>query len=212
MRASTGPQQGCALAKQLAWSELQRLNPKLIASRSGARLEGRSKLLRLAFLDQQVSVSPAEQTLVAEGSDLNPLEQVLILRYLVRCDGTPPTCRWISFREFPGGSFYYGPFLSRTATRLARRFGNDPEAFCRASERLNGDALTFGDRSYLYRLLPKVWLAVVLYVGDEEFPPEVTILFDETLKRYLSTEDCAAGAQVLTDRLLRTSGPRDRLP
>ena len=42
----------------------------------------------------------------------------------------------------------------------------------------------------------------VLWRGDEEFAPEASILFDETISRSLATEDIAALAGASVYRLL----------
>jgi len=51
--------------------------------------------------------------------------------------------------------------------------------------------LSFGDASFMFALLPRVRMAIVLHLGDDEFPPAVTVLFDAATGHYLPTEDLA---------------------
>ena len=63
---------------------------------------------------------------------------------------------------------------------------------------LGGEPLHLGDAAARFMAFPRVPITHVLWRGDEEFPPEATILFDETIPRYFPTEDIAAlsGASV----------------
>ena len=48
-----------------------------------------------------------------------------------------------------------------------------------------------GDAAYSFRILPRLPVAVLLWKGDEEFPPEGNILFDKNISNILSAEDIA---------------------
>jgi hypothetical protein len=48
-----------------------------------------------------------------------------------------------------------------------------------------------GDVSVLVRALPLVPIALILWRGDEEFPPEGNILFDRSIIGLFSAEDIA---------------------
>ena len=197
---------GMELASGLAWQELEDVEVAPLAARCGARVCSDARTLSLRYLAWDVAVDLDERRVTMEGPDLNMMETVLILRYLVLCDGTEPSGSWITFRELPGGRNYLGPFLGRTARPLAERFGRDQQAFETAARALGGDRLSFGDSSFLFRLLPGFWLAIVLNLADDEFPAEVTILFDSAMAARFTTEDFAAAGQVLSRRLLREAG------
>jgi hypothetical protein len=113
--------------------------------------------------------------------------------------------RWDAFRALPGGLGYDAAFQGRANLRLARAFGSDQAAFARASRALGGEPLTFGDASFLFRLLPRVWLAVVLHLADEEFGANANVLFDAAASHYLPTEDLAVLGGMLASRLIKLS-------
>lgn len=128
---------------------------------------------------------------------------LIILHYLLTADGTRLAGHWVSFREFPGGQGYWPVFQRRTALKLARTFGEDKEAFVRAAQALGGEKLSFGDASFLFRMFPQLWMAVVLHTADEEFGPSVQVLFDASAGHYLPTEDLVILSEMLTHRLIR---------
>jgi hypothetical protein len=73
---------------------------------------------------------------------------------------------------------------------------------------LKGESLSFGDASFLFRMLPRLWLAVVLYLADDEFPANANVLFDAAASHYLPTEDLAVLGGLLAGRLIRVAFPR----
>ena len=128
--------------------------------------------------------------------------RLLLVHYLTTADGTPMASRWITFRQVPGGLGYWSAFQGRSSKRLAQRFGSDLESFVCVAEALGGERLTFGDASFMFRVLPRLWMAVVLHVADEEFGPEVNLLFDGSADHYLPTEDLAVLGGMMASHLI----------
>ncbi|MGD2205267.1 MAG: DUF3786 domain-containing protein, partial [Anaerolineae bacterium] len=118
-------------------------------------------------------------------------------------DGTTLSSKWIAFRNLPGGLGYDAAFQGRANLRLAHAFGADRAAFEAAAQTLGGERLSFGDTSFLFRLLPRVWLAIVLYLADEEFSANANVLFDASASHYLPTEDLAVLGGMLAGRLIK---------
>jgi hypothetical protein len=142
---------------------------------------------------------------VADGSDVDIWVQILLLHYLLTADGMPLAGEWIAFRNLPGGLGYDAAFQGRANYRLAGAFGTDDQAFIAAARSLGGERLAFGDASFLFRALPRVWLAVVLYLADEDFAASAQVLFDGTASHYLETEDLAVLGGMLASRLIKAA-------
>lgn len=185
--------------------ELRGADAGLLASRAGADWRGDG--IQLAMLGEEYVVRWPEVTaqLATDGSPALPDLQVLLLTYLRNADGTRPTGSWLSFRELPDGGFYHRAFQGYAPDRLAERFGDDLEAFCKAAERTGGRREPMGDASYGFRALPQVWLAAVLWQGDDEFPASARMLFDKTCSRYLATDLLATLGRWIVVRMLRAA-------
>jgi hypothetical protein len=54
----------------------------------------------------------------------------------------------------------------------------------------------------IFPVLPRVPVQLILWQGDEELPPESTILFDATISDYLPAEDIAVLSGMLVYRLI----------
>ena len=136
------------------------------------------------------------------GLSLPVATQALLLYYLNTADGTPPEGRWIAFAELSDGRFYNQAFQGYTGQELARRFGNDLTAFEWAASKLDGMKLGYDDAAFAFHILPRVVLAVVYHLGEEDFPPTCQILFDTSASHYLPTDVCAILGSMLTRKLL----------
>lgn len=202
------PEQTYDPALQRARQDLARLTPHLVAARAGVvyrRLTDETGEFDVPFWQQPLTVAFPDGTVTKAGSAESPpiAEQILVLHYLITADGVPKADHWIAFRELPGGMGYAPAFQARADNRLKKTFGRNVEAFHRAAKTLNGEPLSFGDASYLFRIFPKLWLAVVLHLADEEFGASAAVLFDGAAPHYLPTEDLAVIGGILAGRLIK---------
>jgi len=185
---------------------MQKLDPYKIAFTAACDFrpdeEGGRFLIRFFGVDYVVTF-PRISVRSASGQEPDVATRLIILHYLIHADGTPPADRWIAFRELPNGLVYDQAFRKRSSLRLVRAYGADPKGFAAAAEALGGERLTFGDASYMFRLLPRMPMAVILHLGDEEFGPAVNVLFDGAAGHYLPAEDLAVLGGILTSRLIK---------
>jgi len=129
-------------------------------------------------------------------------EQVLILHYFQGIGRKGTMGKWIAYREIPGASFYFGAFVKRAIDPLKQVFGLNIDGFTRAAERLGGTAVEAGDAAFEFSVFPHVPIQLILHAGDEEFPPEANILFDDSIGAILSPEDAAWLAGMVVYRLM----------
>lgn len=184
-------------ALELARTDLGEKNPKRVADLSGAAFrpdpEGRATL-HFDFLGKRVVMGWPEIALSyrPSGDEVPIQEQILLLHYLIGARGATPTGDWIAYQEVPDGKFYLDAFVRRAKNPMVQVFGNQPERLLElASERYNAIPLGQGDISAQVQALPQVPVALILWRGDDEFPPEGTILFDRSISEILSAEDIA---------------------
>ena len=60
--------------------------------------------------------------------------------------------------------------------------------------------------AYTFLALPRLPMAIVLYLGEEGLPPSVNVLFDATAAEYLPTEDLILIGEYLSAALLEQKG------
>jgi hypothetical protein len=191
---------------QDAQAKLRALDRAVIADRSGATIDLRGNL-RVEFLRREYVIDHTEWTVksAADGTAPPSLMQSVILTYLCTADGTPPTGRWLGFRELPDGMFYAQAFQGYTGAVLIRDLNGNLAAFKQAGEKLQAAALGIGDAGYVFQLLPRLQLAVVMWAGDDEFPAHAQVLFQESAPHYLVTEGLAIVGSLLIGQIVEAA-------
>jgi hypothetical protein len=190
----------------LAVEQLTLINPKRLENRTGAQYfaEAGHEGLLVPYFGQERRITWPEVS-VTPGSgpgDISLPEQILILHYLLHASGEPLTGQSIDFRQVPEGGFYWSAFVSRAKKPLLETFGHDLALYAEVAASLGGEPQPLGDAAARFLAFPRVPITHVLWGGDEEFPPEANILFDETIPQYFPTEDIAALSGASVYRLL----------
>ena len=165
--------------------------PGDLASNLPAQKEGDSYLLR-AF-GETCRISP-------DGIFVGDTRQDSVLGILISLyalNATSEVCitePFRAFKELPDSMPYAGAFMTHTqqvlvphVEKLERRIGLLTAAFN------TGPAApaTGGDFSFRLQPLPKIWLAFICYLPDEDFPASVTCLYSHNADRFLTTDALA---------------------
>jgi len=158
--------------------------------------------VRLTMLGRELRLGPPRFDATIDDAPAAPADRILALHYLLGERPVEPAGRLISFRDLPGGQFYYGPFHARSGIRLAGRVGNDLPALKRMLARVPHRRVAGGDLAAEVPVVERVALTLVYYAGDDELPPSAEILFDESIRRAYCTEDAAALAARLCVALI----------
>jgi hypothetical protein len=193
-------------AVQEAQAKLREIDRAAIAERSGATIDPDGKL-HMEFMRRAYVIDQIEWTVARVDDAAAPasLMQSLILTYLYMADGTLSLDRWLGFRELPDGLFYASAFQSYTGAELVRALNGDIRVFKIASEKLQGAPLAIGDAGYVFQILPRMKLAVVMWAGDDEFPAQAQVLFQETSAHYLMTEALAIVGSLLIGQIVQAA-------
>jgi hypothetical protein len=180
-------------------------DPGRVAEKAGVTMEGR--FLIVPHLDREIVLDmDVHRITIRQTGEEAPLWlAILTLHYLNNAQGRQPTSRLKHFREFKDGLFYEPAFNRRTKEFLVSVFGNDPAAMLRAGEKLKGKIIQTGDASVELPYFPCLPITCIVWKGDEEFPPEASVLFDETADQFLSAEDMAVAGQMAVLELLKAA-------
>ena len=180
---------------------LKQIPPQEIAWRSGVALQGDRLHLEMLFKPYEVELA-SFVVRKADGKEVSSFFQSLILTYLQTADGAPSADRWISFRELPNGGFYHRAFQGYAPNRLTKRWGLDVDGFVAACRALGGVRLDLGDAGFVLRVLPRIDMAAIYWLGDEDFPSRASILFDANAYHYMVTDGLAILGSQLVGRIL----------
>ena len=186
-------------------TRLQESDPEQIAALSGATWDKSGGKFHIRWLDRAFHITWPD--LIAYADETNdpsaPSTQGLLLYYLAKADGTPAADRWIGFRELPDGWLYHQAFQGYTGNRLVQTLGNDAAALPAAAKALGGTAMEVGDYGFSFPILPRIQLAIVYWLGDDEFAPQAKVLFDGSAGHYLPPDGLAHLGSDLVSRILK---------
>ncbi len=128
---------------------------------------------------------------------------ILILHYLAhKLKGIPfLTGEWLSFKELSGVEGYAAAFRSRAIEPIIRKYGAHPEGILSVLDRLPGKKIDQGDVGIVLEAFEGVPVMITLWRGDEEFGPEVNMLFDKSINRIFCTEDIVVLAGFVASQL-----------
>jgi hypothetical protein len=190
---------------------LRNIDPNTLASRTGTDfiINGNNKgKFEFNFWGQPVFLTYPEFTAFSKDSrESIPLPfWAMIAYYFVTSNGAVLSGKWVSFSELPDGKFYNQAFQGYTGRKLSHAFSSSNEDFEQAAESIGGSRIDFGDSAYKFHILPKVELAVVRWIGDEDFPTTYQVLFDASVVHHLPTDACAVLGSMLTGKLIKAKG------
>ncbi len=187
------------------WRELAERSLEDVVSRSGAEIlpEGR---IGLSVLNERWTVDPVRQAIEkTEGNaskSWNRQLPFLILVYLSRAKSSALTGEMTPPRDlFPGMEIFKG-LLELETGGLLRAYGSHGNRFSRACLALGGRPLDKADRAFRFELFPKFPVEFLLWLEDDEFPPNLTILVDRGAAVHLPPDAMAALINGLIRRLL----------
>jgi hypothetical protein len=135
----------------------------------------------------------------------NPYEEILLIHYLTEGVFVPPAGEAIDYRQFQGGSLYHSKFKQRSIDRLAREFGGNPAALVDIANRVPGlrtlPAASGADAGITVEFLPDLWVTLLVWAADDEFPASAQILFSDNFPKAFTAEDTAGVCDILLSRL-----------
>ena len=182
-------------ALEIGKEELSNKNTLHVCRLSGGQFvenKDGQNLIKITFLNRIISISwPDIEFSQDSDKEMAIKEKILILHYLNNAKKEDLTGELIAYQEIPSARFYLSSFNARSKDPFVNAFGDNPDRLPKVSEELfAAQKSSVGDVSVTVQAFPKVPVTFVIWRGDEEFPPNGTILFDSSIKNdFLSAED-----------------------
>lgn len=137
--------------------------------------------------------------------DLQLYDEMNILTLLWYCkDGAALSGEFVPFDRLTHAGPYGPAFRKGNLEALAASFAGRPEALERALLALGGRKLPTGDVGYEIDVFPTFPMRVLFWDGDDEFPAQANLLFDQNSTDFIHVESVvtiASQAQVWLERL-----------
>lgn len=175
----------------------RQLDPAQAVARTGVRWEGSEFYVNL--LGREYAISHPDYAIRSlDGGPVPPLPtQTFLLRYLLESRNGAWAGGWKTFREMPWGEMYIQPYTGRVLTRAAFTFGTRLNSFRAACEKMEALPVAHGDAGYEFSLIGSFKMRILIWEGDDEFPPNAQVLYSDNFADGFAAEDRVVAGDIL---------------
>ena len=173
------------------------LDPAEAAERTGAKWDGSEFYVNL--LGREYAITHPDYAIRTTDGDPLPVlpVQTFLLRYLLESKTAPWSGDWKTFREMPWGEMYIKPYTGRVLTRAAFTFGTRVAAFKAAAEKMGATPVKHGDAGFEFDLIGGYKMQILVWEGDDEFPPNAQVLYSDNFAEGFAAEDRVVSGDIL---------------
>ncbi len=182
-------------------SEFSSMNPEEMSVKSGVPYDGQAFSLTIMGRPVKVTWPDMEAVYTKTGEKTKANVRILLARLIMRGRLSEATGKMLSYTEMPWGNVYEAQFRGRCIMRLAFGFGNDLDKFAAACGSIAGVPSKGGDRAFDIPFLPKLTVRLMVWEGDDEFPPSSQILFSDNFPNAFTAEDLAVTGDIILDAM-----------
>ena len=171
----------------------------LLAERPGVEDLGES--LKTCFLGESVLLRKKDGYITVGGTEADFGETLSILDWL--CDGKPDAKaagEYCTVSSLPG-IYVGGSGLMMSGGSLAKQIDAAPGRFRAGCEAMGGREVALGDLGFEIPIFSGLWAQLKFYFSDEEFPPQLTFLWDRNILQFVRYETVYYIAGCLCKRL-----------
>jgi len=180
------------------------MEPEAMSARSGFAFDGEKSAFRMKFLGREVLLHyPQMELSYADNGEAitAPATRILLARAVMEGMGKDAEGKFLAYAEVPWGNVYLQQFTGRCIMRLAFSFGFKLEQFEKACLALGGVAGTGADKVFTIEFLDGLFVKLLIWGPDDEFPPSAQILFSDNFPAMYTAEDMAVVGDVLIGAL-----------
>lgn len=187
-------------------AKLVELDLAKLADKLNLKASGHGVLVSL--LEEKYQVSSAG-IFDSNGQRAEYEECIVIFKYLLMCPEIIPTdITWATYHSFKNAQPLLHYFTRETIKPIEESFSGNLNLLERVIEKLGGiivkDNASY-DLSIQLNALSRIPLFLRFNDADEDFPAQCTILFPETVERYLDMESVGVLGALFARKLIKTS-------
>lgn len=181
----------------------QEIDPKEISERTGFFYDEEKKVFTVVFMGSTYEISFPDYKISHKEDEkgVYPLEEamnakIFMVRYLSEKAKAPSSGKFLTYREVQWGEVYFRQFQGRCLMRLAFSYGNKLEAFKKVMTAMGAKPLEQGDCAFELEFMEGFFIRLILWEGDDEFPPSSQILFSDNFAVTFAAEDLAVAGDI----------------
>jgi len=166
-------------------------SPDQICARASCVYDEKSQSYIVTAWGHEYQINPEARTInLIEKVDYepHPFFSLFLIYHLLRIQDSEVKGQWISEKDLPGGTaFFRGPHEVPTFL-ITQAFANDIQKFKHKCDQLGGTPIDLADAAYVFDITPKISVAILYWMGDDDFSPEAKLLFDQSIGDHLTLD------------------------
>jgi hypothetical protein len=202
----------CSEVDEHLWLDLAQADPEDILRRTGVRRNG--KVWQVPYFNRELVADLDQRRIyLADAPQDEPgfRRCLTTLLYLLLVD-TAALGPAVSPLELPGATMFFqksGPHAIPSAP-LEERFGRDLAGFLEVGRLLGAETCAGGDAALAFRVFPGLTVELILWLGDEEFPAQVSFTVPSQLHRFWQLDAVLGLLGVVVKELLQAVTPGNK--
>lgn len=136
-----------------------------------------------------------------------PMLELVVLDYFSRVDRLLPAGREMVAVEDLANAHYFSGNARLPKSPLLARYGSDPDGFIAAGRHLGGCPEQMGDLAFRLNPFPRIPVYYLLWLESAEFDARISILFDRSIEKALSSAAIWCLTALCAHYLIRGTAP-----
>ncbi|MBI4620172.1 MAG: DUF3786 domain-containing protein [Desulfobacterales bacterium] len=191
------------------FQELSEQDPKDVCRRALCKYDEVNKFFTLSVWGDEYVIYPHELKIDRISKNVQSPHDyfyLFIIHYLLKSKEIDICNEWISEKDIPcGTTFFRGPHKIPT-NLISGQYRGDIKEFKQSCEQLHGIPVNMAGAAYIFKITPRIPVAILYWEGDDEFPPESKILYDKTITEHCASDIIYALAVEICTRIGRPHG------
>jgi hypothetical protein len=196
--------------EQHAWDLLSERVPDEVKRNAQAGFNQDTSTYELTCFDHQITVSVPDRTISGVSdtaniiiNDLGKFSRLSILNYLVNARNISLSGQLVRPTDLSGGDLFARGTHTLPLDGTAELFNNCQKNFFTKGGKLGGAKLEYGDMSLRLFPFPRVPVILIVWSGDDEFPPKSSLLFDSSCTFHLPVDVLWSTAMMTLQLMMR---------
>ena len=192
-----------------AWDVLADMDPKGVQARADVLFNTSNDRYEIICFGRDICLSIAERSVYGKTEpgdclvrEVGEQLRLTLLMYLIHAKDIPLSGKLVRPSDLPGGIIYVKGTHVLPLDKIAQRYDNNAENFFRKSRELGGTALGYGDMSHTLFPFPRIPVVLIVWSGDDEFPPRCSLLFDASCTYHMPADIIWSTAKLTVDCML----------
>lgn len=187
--------------------KIEKLSFPKLATELNLKESGRE--LRVSLLGTEYRVSAAG--IIGPVGQRAPFEEcIVIFKYLLMCPkDVPVDSDWVTYHSFKNAQPLLHYFTREATKPIEECFAGKLKFLKQVTKKIGGSAVTDNasyDLSVQFDVMSQVPLFLRFNDADEDFPAQCTILFRESVERYLDMESVGILGALFAKKLVKSGG------